>query len=130
VTYTVDKAQLIGIIDAYNGKKAFSGSYTDGVDGWSNSSVNVNFSDAKGEIIAVVAGHVHGDSIDTDTASCPVITILSAGASANEPYNESAPVRTKGSDTETSCDVVTVNRKTRMIYCTRVGAGSDRSISY
>ena len=130
VTYTVDKAQLIGIIDAYNGKKAFSGSYTAGVNGWSNSSVNVNFSDAKGEIIAVVAGHVHGDSVDTDTASCPVITILSAGASANEPYNESAPVRTKGSDTETSFDIVTVNRKTRTIYCTRIGAGSDRSISY
>ena len=130
VNYTVDKSQLIGIINAYNGKKAFTGSYTAGVDGWSNSSINVSFANAKGEIIAVVAGHVHGDSIDTDTASCPVITILSAGASANEPYYESAPARTKGTDTETSFDIVTVNRKTRMIYCTRIGAGSDRSVSY
>lgn len=130
VTYTVDKAQIIGIINAYNNKNSFSGRFTGGVDGWSNSSVNVNFSDAKGEIIAVVAGHVHGDSIDTDTASCPVITILSAGASANEPYKESAPTRTKGTDTETSFDIVTINRKTRTIYCTRVGGGSDRSVTY
>ena len=129
-TYNVDRALLVGIIDAYNGKKAFTGSYTAGVDGWSNSSVNVSFANAKGEIIAVVAGHVHGDSIDTDTASCPVITILSAGASANEPYYESAPARTKGTDTETSFDVVTVNRKTRTVYCTRIGAGNDRSVSY
>jgi hypothetical protein len=130
VTYTVDKAQLIGIIDAYNGKKFFTGSYTGGVDGWSNSRVNVNFSGAKGEIIAVVAGHVHGDSVDTDSASCPVITILSAGASANAPYKETAPTRTKGTDTETSFDIVTVNKKTRTIYCTRVGAGSDRTVNY
>jgi hypothetical protein len=130
VTYTVDKAQIIGIIDAYNGKKSFTGNYTGGVDGWSNSRVNVNFSGAKGEIIAVVAGHVHGDSVDTDSASCPVITILSAGASANEPYKETAPTRTKGTDTETSFDVVTVNRKTRTIYCTRIGAGNDRTINY
>ena len=130
VTYTVDKTQLIGIINAYNGKTNFTGSYTGGVNGWSNSSVNVNFSDAKGEIIAVVAGHVHGDSVDTASASCPVITILSAGASANDPYKETAPTRTKGTDTETSFDIVTVNKKTRTIYCTRVGAGSDRSVTY
>lgn len=130
VEYTVDKAQIIGIINAYNGKKSFTGNYTGGVSGWSNSSVNVNFSSAKGEVIAVFAGHVHGDSIDGTSLSCPLFTILSAGASANEPYKETAPTRTKGTDTETSFDIVTINRKTRTIYCTRVGAGSDRSVIY
>jgi hypothetical protein len=130
VEYTVDKAQIIGIINAYNGKKSFTGNYTGGVSGWSNSSVNVNFSSAKGEVIAVFAGHVHGDSIDGTSLSCPLFTILSAGASANEPYKETAPTRTKGTDTETSFDIVTINRNTRTIYCTRVGAGSDRSVTY
>ena len=130
VAYTVDKAQIVGIINAYNGKKSFTGSYTGGVSGWSNSSISVNFSGAKGEIIAVFTGHVHGDSIDATSLSCPLFTILSAGASANEPYAESVPKRTKGTDTETSFDIVTINRKTRTIYCTRIGAGSDRSVTY
>ncbi len=130
VTYTVDKAQFIGIFNAYCDKTTFSGSYTVGVDGWSNSTVNVDFTNAKGDLIAVFAGHVHGDSIDTTTLQRPIITILSAGASANEPYKEDAPTRTAGTDTETSFDVVTINKKTRMIYCTRVGAGADREVSY
>lgn len=131
VTYTVDRSQLIGIINAYNTKTSFQGALSaKDYPEWTTSSINVNFSSAKGEIIALFAGHVHGDSIDKDSASCPVFTILSAGASANEPYNESAPTRTKGTDTETSFDIVTINRNTRTIYCTRVGAGSDRSVTY
>ena len=130
ITYTVDRAQLIGIVNAYNAKSTFTGSYTAGVDGWSNSSINVDFSGAKGEIIAMFTGHVHGDSIDSTTMSCPIITILSAGASANEAYADTAPTRTPGTATETSFDVVTINRRTRMIYCARVGAGDNREVGY
>ena len=72
-------------------------------------------------------GHVHHDSIDTTTLECPLITIISAGASVN--WGEE-PERTFNTDTETSFDIVTINRKTRTIYCTRVGAGEDRKIEY
>ncbi len=132
IEYTVDKAQLIGIIDAYNHKTTYVGSYSDGVDGWSNSSLSVDFTDAKGEVIAMFAGHVHGDSVDMSTLSCPLITIMSAGAAANEWYELAgiAPERAMQTDTETSFDVVTINRKSRTIYCTRVGAGEDRTIRY
>jgi hypothetical protein len=77
-------------------------------------------------------GHVHGDSIDTTTMVCPLLTILSAGAGANEHngFTEPEGGRTAGTDTETSFDVVTINRATRKIYCTRVGAGTDREITY
>ena len=127
VTYTVDKVQLIGIINAYCNKTTYSGSYTAGVDGWTNNSVSVDFSDAKGEIIAMFTGHVHQDTIDTTTLACPLITIISAGAQVNA---GAIPDRTFGTDTETSFDVVTINRATRTIYCTRVGAGKDREIKY
>jgi hypothetical protein len=130
ITYTVDKAQLIGIVNAYNNKTTFSGSYTAGVAGWTNSTVDVNFTKANGEIIAMFAGHVHGDSIDTTTMTCPILTILSAGASANDPYKETAPTRTSGTDMETSFDMVTINKSTKTIYCTRIGAGADREVSY
>lgn len=127
VTYTVDKDQLIGIINAYCNKTTYSGSYTAGIDGWTNSSVSVDFTEAKGEIIAVFTGHIHQDTVDTTTLACPLITIISAGAQVNA---GEMPDRTFGTDTETSFDVVTINRKTRTIYCTRVGAGEDRVIRY
>jgi hypothetical protein len=129
ISYTVDKEQFIGIVNAYNNKTTYSGSYT-GVDGWTSNNVSVDFTKAKGEIIAMFTGHVHGDSIDTTTMDCPIVTILAAGSTANEPYAETAPTRTAGTDTETNFDVVTVNRATRKIYCTRVGAGTDREITY
>ena len=132
IEYTADKAQLIGIINAYNHKTTFTGNYSEGVDGWSNSILSVDFTEAKGEIIAMFAGHVHGDSVDMSTLSCPLITIVAAGAAANEWYElaEIAPQRAMQTDTETSFDVVTINRKLRTIYCTRIGAGEDRTIKY
>ena len=128
INYNVDRMQLIGIINAYYNKTTFEGSYTAGKDGWTNSTVSVDFTDAKGEILAMFAGHVHGDSVDTTTLACPLITILSAGAKANEPYSEPTPSRASGTETETSFDVVTINRSTGKIYCTRVGGGADRVI--
>lgn len=125
--YTVDCAQLRGIIDAYNNRTTFSGRYTVGVDGWNNSVIDVDFTDAMGEVIALFAGHIHQDSVDTTTMSCPIITITSAGAPVN---TGDQPERIFGTDTETSFDVVTINRKTRTIHCTRIGAGEDRTIPY
>lgn len=129
-SYTVDRLQLIGIINAYCNKTTFEGSYTAGVEGWSNSTVSVDFTEAKGEILAMFAGHIHGDSVDTKTLACPLITILSAGAPANEAYEENAPTRTVGTDTETSFDVVSINRATKTICCTRIGGGADRVVYY
>lgn len=129
-TYTVDREQLYGILRAYAGKTTFSCSFTAGVEGWSNSQISVDFRDAKGELIGFFAGHVHGDSIDTTTLPCPIVTILSAGASANAPYDEAAPLRTPGTDTETSFDTVVICRKERKIHLVRVGAGADRELCY
>lgn len=125
--YTADYAQFIGIINAYCNKTAYSGSFA-GVDGWTSNSVSVDFKNAQGEIIAVFAGHVHEDTIDTETLDCPLITITAGGADTNN--NKPAYNRPFGTSLETSFDVVTINRATKMIYCTRMGAGSDRSVSY
>lgn len=125
--YTVDYAQFIGIINAYINKTTYSGSFS-GVAGWTSNNVSVNFADAQGEIIAMFAGHVHEDTVDTETLDCPIITITATGASENEGnpnYN-----RPFGTDEEMSFDVVSINRATKMIYCTRVGAGVDRAVSY
>lgn len=127
IYYTVDYYQLNGIINAYINKTAYSGSYS-GTDGWTSSDISVDFSGAKGEIIAMFTGHEHRDILDTETLDCPILTIVAAGAGANEghkTYN-----RPFGTGKETSFDVVTINRTTNKIHCTRVGAGSDRVVSY
>lgn len=125
---SVDTAQLTGIIKAYNDRTTFNGSYTSGVDGWSNSKVDANFANATGEVIAVFAGHTHGDAAGIlDSTGCPQLTIMAAGATLNV---TTQPDRVFGTDTETSLDVVTINRATKTIYCTRVGYGNDRVISY
>ena len=125
-TYTVDYFQFQGIVDAYNNKTTYSGR-CEGVEGWTKSDIDVDFTTAHGEIIAIFAGHIHQDTVDTKTLTCPIITIISSGAAVNE---GEMPERKFGTDTETSFDVVTINKKTRTIYCTRVGAGDDRTISY
>ncbi len=125
--YTKDASQLCGIINAYNTKSTFSASYTSGIDGWTNSTVNVNFNNAKGEIIAVFTGHEHRDNINTMAIKCPIITIIAAGADVN---SGESPERKFFTDKETSFDVVTINRKTRTIYLTRVGSGEDRKVNY
>lgn len=132
IAYTVDKEQFIGIVNAYCNKTTYSGNYTAGVDGWTNNNISVDFSNAKGELIAMFTGHIHGDSIDTTTMDCPILTILSAGAKANEHngFVEPEGGRTAGTDTETSFDVVTINKQTRTIDCIRVGAGIDREVNY
>ncbi len=125
--YTVDSAQLCGIIDAYNNKTVFSGTHTSNNVPWSNSVVNVDFTKAKGEIMAMFTGHVHEDTIDTKTLSCPLISVIASGAAVNQ---GEVPERPFGTDKETSLDVVTINRKTRTINLTRVGWGADRVVSY
>lgn len=127
ITYTVDKVQLIGIINAFCRRTTYRGSYNVGIEGWTNNEVDVDFTDAKGEIIAMFAGHVHQDTVDTTTLDCPLITIISAGAPVND---GESPERVFGTDTETSFDIVTINRRLRIIYLTRVGAGEDRQINY
>lgn len=127
ISYTVDKEQLIGIINAYCEKTTYNGSHTVGVDGWTNNTVSVDFTDAKGEIITMFTGHIHQDKIDTETLLCPLVTIISSGAQVND---GEVPDRPFNTDQETSFDIVSINRKTRTIYCTRVGAGEDRVIKY
>lgn len=124
-TAVVDRAQLVGIINAFNNKATFSNAYS-GVAGWTSSTIDVDFSAAEGKVIAVFAGHVHQDTVDTETLNCPIVTITAAGA----PENPSAVyTRTINTDTETAFDVVTINKATGTIYCTRLGVGSDRQIT-
>lgn len=130
--YTKDYILLKGIITAYCNKTTYSGSITDGVDGWTNGIINKDFTSAQGEIIAVFSGHGHTDFVETLSLPCPVIQITTAGGDVRDKNSDGTLMypRTKESATETALDIVTIDKVSRKIYCTRVGAGIDREINY
>lgn len=122
-----DRNVLIGVLNAFTAKTTYSGSFTEGVNGWNNVSVGCNFSGYKGNIICYIAGHWHRDLTENKSLNGVPIVIIT---SANDDRDTSLAPRTDGTDQETAFDVVVVNRKTRKIHCVRCGAGEDRTISY
>ena len=129
--YPGDYSQLVGIVDAYNNKRSFNNTFTDSDNTWRNSTISVNFSNAKGEIAGVFAGHEHKSEMrytgnNPMYSTCPLITIANAvGGEVRD-----GTTRTDGTDDEFAMDIVTVDTKNRKIHMTRLGAGSDREVSY
>lgn len=121
-TSTRDVSQLVGILTAFQNHGAYTG--TCGTDGaWDYVSVSCDFSGKpEGELIGFFAGHSHADSIVTGDAPCTVVTVASDAILADG--------RTAGTVTEHVVDFVTVNRWTKTVSLTRLGAGADRSYSY
>lgn len=95
--------------------------------GYDSVSVDVDFSNAKGNLVGYFAGHVHVDN-NTVTGGVPVITTRCDGKQENTDALKAE--RVEGTTTEQSFDVFTVNTKTKTIHATKIGAGSDRTISY
>ena len=129
--YFRDGDVLIGIVNAYVDKKAYSGTH-DGSDyngyihDWAKVNISVDYTAETGNLVAMFTGHRHLDEVFTDVLKCPIVVVTTCGGQKlKDGYS-----RTFATDTETSLDVVTINKATRRIYCTRVGAGTDREISY
>lgn len=129
--YPGDYVQLVGIVDAYNNKGTFSNTFTDSDNTWRNSTVSVNFANAKGEIAGVFAGHTHLSEMrytgnNPMYSTCPLITTTnSVGGVVRD-----GTTRKDGEDTEFAMDVVTLDKANHTIYVTRLGAGVDREVSY
>lgn len=121
-----DRSVLNSIISAYTEKKLCEVSYT-GAQKWQNVNINEDFSESKGEIIAIFQGHDHRDAVNTTTYPVPCITITTAGADIRD---ENSEERIPGTTTETALDIVTIDRENRKIYLTRLGVGEDRVVEY
>ncbi len=95
--------------------------------GYDAVSVNADFSDAKGTLVGYFAGHVHLDR-HTTNHGFPIITTRCDAQEENteDLYNE----RVSGTVTEQSFDVFTVDKSSKTVYATKIGAGEDRIISY
>ena len=113
------------VLNAYRTKTTFNGSYA-GQYGYDAITVNVDFTSAKGEYIAHFAGHTH---IDSATVFNGISIFTTRCDGKNEP-SDSGLTKTKGTVTEQSFDVFTVNRKEKKIYVTKIGAGDKRYWDY
>lgn len=105
-------------------------------------SVNADFTNAKGQFIAYFHGHDHKDEHYVRYSKDASRTMLDIGTRCDGHqenvdgkdetveddalYNE----RVAGTVTEQSFDVFTVNKTTRTIYATKIGAGDNREITY
>ena len=89
--------------------------------------VDADFTKIKrGNIIGCFAGHYHADIIEQSEAGIPYIYVANFMM-----YNQTGHVeRIDGEKSEILFDIVTIDRRTKVIYLTRVGAGKDRSIQY
>lgn len=123
-----DFAVFKGIVDAFSNRTTYEGSYI-GVEEWQSTHIAVNYKYANGEILAVFQGHNHEDAVHDFFQKVPCINVTTAGAYWAA-RGDSALERTKGTTTEFAVDVVVIDRESRRIYLTRVGAGDDRVIVY
>lgn len=106
-------------------------------DAFDSVSVDVDFTNAKGTLIGYFGGHVHKDGAWGNTYTwngrlkqCDFWTITTRCDGHNENDSSLKAERVQGTVTEQSFDVFTVNKKTRTIHATKIGAGSDRVIDY
>ncbi len=126
---------MAGILSAYKGKTSYSETKNTSFQYWGSglsnaytySTASCDFTQAKGDFAAFFYGHIHKDSIDTQTYDFPCISITTAGGDVRD---ESPVQRTPGTATETAMDVVTLDKAAHKIYFTRFGVGADRSCSY
>ncbi len=137
--YPGDWNMLVTIVDSFNNRVQCTNSFTDEGNTWRNSTVNKDFTGAKGTIAAVFAGHVHYDYIRDASignamyTTCPIVmmtTSLGGNTDRTLPEGATQPTRGEGDATEFVMDIITVNTRDKKIYLTRLGAGEDREIEY
>ena len=119
--YVGDRDLMMYLLVAYHNRSIAAGNY--GTEGeWDYVTVNRDFADAKGSVAGVFAGHLHADDSNTAWAFPVVLTDCDCEPSGDETHEA-------GTVTEQSFDVFTVNRATGVIHATKIGYGSDRTIS-
>ena len=94
---------------------------------WDYAAVDVDFTQAqRAEVVGCFSGHLHRDALAQVGALHVAVTTCDADLS----YDPEEEPRTAGTSAEQAIDLVTLNRRTRPVYLTRLGPGRDRSFSY
>lgn len=119
---------LMKILDAYKGKKQYTGASATNVRADLQVSVNCNFTGKGGNVVAVISGHMHEDNMVNNAHGTDIYCIETLNDSMN--VWDKSPVKTKGTTTEQAFDIFTINKATRTVDITRIGAGENRQFTY
>jgi len=148
ITYNNDN--LLSVINAFKGKESGSITHTN----FDNTTtvINYDFGNATAEFISHFHGHLHNFRAETlGTNEVLTITIPNACYGRNNEYgtstnyndevhkkcgdtdadgNQRRFLKTANSTTETAFNMISVDRKNKVIYCYNYGAGIDRIWNY
>ena len=83
--------------------------------------INVDYSDAKGEVICWMAGHVHSDYI-VDADGLKIVCTTNCGGGGSFAGTSISPSKTHTTDTEHAMDFVCVDKENRAVSVVRLGA--------
>jgi hypothetical protein len=86
--------------------------------------INNDFTASKADVIGYICGHNHRDESYVDN------NVLHISSNCDARYQDSGITRTAGTITEGSFDVININKETRALNLTKIGAGTDRSFTY
>jgi hypothetical protein len=110
-------ARLVGGLDAYKAHTTYVNDYT---------KETLDYSQKTGEVICVCTGDEHVDVSKISDGGIPII----ATTCATYAEELGGLDRTLGTINEGAYDVYVINKNTRKINITRIGAGSDREFTY
>ena len=77
-----------------------------------------------------LVGHIHQDKDTTTSTGVPIVSINCDAYQDGQSFNWGGYKMTLGTTTEQCFDLVNIDTANRVIYMTRVGAGTDRQFSY
>lgn len=93
--------------------------------------LNSRMSQISAEIIAVITGHCHDDYYTYDpTYGYLIMSTTTDSGTVQAQLDEVNKTRTPGTTLEQAFDVLTIDRANKMLYATRIGAGSSRALPY
>lgn len=111
----------------YTKTEDVSGTYWASGTEYSTSTVTKDFANAKGDFVGHFSGHIHTDKIEM-FGYVPTFSITCAGGDVRDTYyTDGTLTRTRGTDTETAIDLVTVTSD--YVYFTRIGSGYNRKFN-
>ena len=119
---------LMGIINAFINKTAYS--YSDDAADWEyDVSVDYSTNDSN-EVIAMFSGHSHADRMTTVDGYVMLATTSAGISVGGKDASGSSISKAQYTSTETSWDIITIDRKNKMVYADRFGGGTSRSATY
>lgn len=116
---------VLGILSAFKNHTMFEG--TEEVEDIGvKLSISADYTKKGGNFTAWVSGHTHCDYIENHNGIICVATLNdSMHKSAKSDFEKS-----RGTTSEQAFDIFTVDKKSRKVYITRIGAGKDREFDY